>query len=101
MKRSLLLIALGLCLAAPAAAVSTQRVHARLVPLASATHGSGSFSARAAGARTVTLSWQLSVSKLSGSAKKATLRTSGSKGIVITLCRPCSAKAHGKIILLG
>jgi CHRD domain-containing protein len=101
MRRNLLLIALGFCIAAPAGAVSTQRVHARLVPVASTTHAAGTFSARGVGSRTVTLSWQLSVSRLSGPAKKATLKTSGPSGIVITLCRPCSAKAHGKIVMLG
>ena len=101
MKRSLFLVALGLCVAAPAGALATQRVHARLAPVASASHGSGAFSANATGTRTVTLGWQLSVSKLSGPAKKAVLKTSGANGIVITLCRPCTAKAHGKIVMLG
>jgi hypothetical protein len=101
MKLTFLLIALGLCVAAPAGAVPTQRVHAHLVPVVSTAHGSGTFTASSTGVSTVTLRWQLSVSKLSGSAKKAVLKTSGSNGIVITLCRPCAAKAHGKIIMLG
>jgi hypothetical protein len=101
MGRSLLLITLGLCVAAPAGAASTQRVHARLVPVAPARLATGTFSANGAGARTVVLSWRLSVSKLSGPASKATLKTPGSSAIVFTLCRPCSAQAHGKIVLLG
>jgi hypothetical protein len=101
MKRGLFVIALGLCVAVPAGAVTTQRVHARLIPLVSATHGTGTFSATGTGTRTVMLGWRLSVSKLSGPPKKAMLKTSGSYGIAITLCRPCSATAHGRLVMLG
>jgi hypothetical protein len=92
--------ALALCAAVPAfAAGSGQAVHARLAPASG--HGSGTFVANGVGTSTVTVRWQLSVSGLSGPARKASLRTAGSRKIVFALCGPCKAKSHGQLVLLG
>jgi|tagenome__1003787_1003787.scaffolds.fasta_scaffold20905758_4 hypothetical protein len=99
-KRTLLGGVLALCVAVPAlAAAPRQAVHARLVPAAG--HGSGAFTASGAGGNTVVVSWKLSVSGLSGPARKASLRTAGSKKIVFALCSPCKAKSQGQLVLLG
>jgi hypothetical protein len=93
---------LALCAAVPAlAAGSGQAVHARLAPAAPASHGSGAFTATGGQGNTVVVRWNLSVSGLTGPARKASLRTAGSPKISFALCSPCKAKSHGQLVLLG
>ena len=102
-RRTVVLAALGLCAAAPALAggSATRTVHARLLPVAPARYATGTFTGNGASGGTVVVRWQLSVSKLSGPAKKATLQTPAPRKIIFTLCQPCKSKAHGKLALLG
>jgi hypothetical protein len=102
MKRLLLTALLGLTLAAPAAAGSRETsIRAQLAPVAPAAAGSGIFTARATTTQgLVTLRWQLSLARLSGQATRATLTLAGPR-IALVLCKPCSARAHGAMQLLG
>jgi hypothetical protein len=98
-----LLTALALFMAATAFAGATTKrsVHARLQAVAPVTHATGSFSANGSGANSVVVRWQLSVSKLSGAVKTATLQTPGPRKITFTLCKRCAVNAHGQLVLLG
>jgi hypothetical protein len=84
-----------------AGGATSQSVKARLMPVGAAMKGSGNFTATGASGSTVTVSWQLSVSGLGAKATRARLQTPGPRRIVFTLCQPCTAKSHGKLVLLG
>ena len=101
LTRALLVGALGLCAAVPAFAAAGSKVHARLTPAAPAKHGSGTFTASGGTGKTVVVRWQLSVSNLTGPAKRAVLRTAGSRRIAFELCKPCQSTSNGQLVLLG
>jgi hypothetical protein len=96
--------ALLLGLAAPVGALGSgpALMHAKLKPIAPVRTGSGNFAASAVETKgTVKMKWQLSLSHLSGSATKATLRLTGLRGVTFVVCKPCSASGHGQVGLVS
>jgi hypothetical protein len=103
MAKRLLLAALllgALLTSAVAAAASTQVLRARLVPVAPVRSGGGTLAASGRATKgSVALTWTLAVSNLTGSPTRVLLKLTGS-GITLSLCKPCSASAHGKLVLV-
>jgi hypothetical protein len=93
-------LGLGTVGAAVAADSAAPTMRARLAPVKPATRGTGTLTATAGSGQSVVVRWQLSVSNLSGPVRRATLQTPGPAKITFALCKPCSAKARGQLVLL-
>ena len=92
---------LGQSFVPPVAAGSDATVlQAQLVPVAASSTASGAFTARAVvGRQAVLLHWQLSLTRLSGTAIRTTFRVGGNGVLEFPFCAPCGPSAHGELAL--
>jgi CHRD domain len=93
-------LGLGAVGAAVAADAAEPTMRARLAPVKPATRGTGTLTATAGSGQSVVVRWQLAVSNLTGPVRRATLQTPAPAKVTFSLCKPCSAKARGQIVLL-